>query len=108
MLKSQLALNVAGRLLQIRRRDVEKAIDAVLDEIVAALARKDRVELRGFGRRSLQKFVRVALGVIRKLRLRSWWMRRGYLFAVRAKKCTSGSIPSLPYWTFQSSNPLFL
>jgi integration host factor subunit beta len=42
-------LNVAGRLLQIRRRDVEKAIDAVLDEIVAALARKDRVELRGFG-----------------------------------------------------------
>jgi nucleoid DNA-binding protein len=40
MLKSQLVLNVAGRLLQIRRRDVEKAIDAVLDEIVAALARK--------------------------------------------------------------------
>ena len=49
MLKSQLVFNVAGRLLQIRRRDVEKAIDAVLDEIVAALARKDRVELRGFG-----------------------------------------------------------
>jgi integration host factor subunit beta len=49
MLKSQPVLNVAGRLLQIRRRDVEKAIDAVLDEIVAALARKDRVELRGFG-----------------------------------------------------------
>ena len=48
MLKSQLVLNVASRLLQIRRRDVEKAIDAVLDEIVAALARKDRVELRGF------------------------------------------------------------
>jgi len=28
---------------------VEKAVNVVLDEIVTAMARKDRVELRGFG-----------------------------------------------------------
>jgi len=49
VIKSQLALNVAGQLLHFRLRVVEKAVDAVLDEIVAALARNDRAELRGFG-----------------------------------------------------------
>ncbi len=49
MIKSQLVLNVAGRLLHIRSRVVEKAVNVVLDEIVTAMARKDRVELRGFG-----------------------------------------------------------
>ena len=28
---------------------VEKAVNVVLDEIITAMARKDRVELRGFG-----------------------------------------------------------
>jgi integration host factor subunit beta len=49
VIKSQLALNVADQLLHIPRRVVEKAVDVVLDEIVIAMARKDRVELRGFG-----------------------------------------------------------
>ena len=49
MIKSQLVLNVASRVLHIRSRVVEKAVNVVLDEIVAAMARKDRVELRGFG-----------------------------------------------------------
>jgi len=31
------------------RRDVENSINAMLGEIVAAMARSDRVELRGFG-----------------------------------------------------------
>ncbi len=31
------------------QRDVENIVNAILDEIVAALARGDRVELRGFG-----------------------------------------------------------
>ena len=48
-IKSQLVLNVASRFLHIRNRVVEKAVNAVLDEIVTAMARKDRVELRGFG-----------------------------------------------------------
>jgi nucleoid DNA-binding protein len=30
-------------------RDAEKVVNAVLEEIVAAMARGDRVELRGFG-----------------------------------------------------------
>ena len=49
MIKSQRVLNVAGKFLHIRNRVVEKAVNAVLDEIVTAMARKDRVELRGFG-----------------------------------------------------------
>jgi integration host factor subunit beta len=31
------------------QRDIEKIIGAVLNEIIAAMARGDRVELRGFG-----------------------------------------------------------
>ena len=49
MIKSQLMLIIAGQFPHIRQSKVEKAVDVVLDEIVAAMARKDRVELRGFG-----------------------------------------------------------
>ena len=49
MIKSQLVLKVADRFLHIRNRAVERAVNVVLDEIVTAMARKDRVELRGFG-----------------------------------------------------------
>ena len=49
MIKSQLTLNVAGQFFHLPHRVVEKAVDVVLDEIVTAMARKDRVELRGFG-----------------------------------------------------------
>ena len=49
MIKSQLVLKIADRFLHIRNRAVERAVNVVLDEIVTAMARKDRVELRGFG-----------------------------------------------------------
>ena len=49
MIKSQLTLNVAGQFFHLPHRVVEKAANVVLDEIVTAMARKDRVELRGFG-----------------------------------------------------------
>ena len=49
MIKSQLMLIIAAQFPHIRQSKVEKAVDVVLDEIVAAMARKDRVELRGFG-----------------------------------------------------------
>ena len=39
-IKSQLVLNVASKFLHIRNRVVEKAVNAVLDEIVTAMARK--------------------------------------------------------------------
>jgi integration host factor subunit beta len=49
VIKSQLILRIAGQNRHLFQRDVEKVVDAVLDEIVAALAHGDRVELRGFG-----------------------------------------------------------
>jgi integration host factor subunit beta len=49
MLKSELILHIAGQNPHLYQRDVEKIVDAVLDEIVSAMARLDRVELRGFG-----------------------------------------------------------
>jgi integration host factor subunit beta len=49
VIKSRLVLKIADRFLHIRNRVVERAVNVVLDEIVTAMARKDRVELRGFG-----------------------------------------------------------
>jgi integration host factor subunit beta len=37
------------------QRDVENIVDAILDEITRALARGDRVELRGFGAFSVKE-----------------------------------------------------
>ena len=49
VIKSQLMVRVASQTPHLFQRDVNKVVDAVLDKIVAALARGDRVELRGFG-----------------------------------------------------------
>ena len=49
MIKSQLILRIAGQNPHLFQRDVGKVVSTILDEIVAALARGDRVELRGFG-----------------------------------------------------------
>jgi integration host factor subunit beta len=49
MIKSELVARVATANPHLYQRDVENIINAILDEITAALARGDRVELRGFG-----------------------------------------------------------
>ena len=49
MLKSQLVDLIAEQNLHLYRRDLDNVVDAILDRIVAALTRGDRVELRGFG-----------------------------------------------------------
>jgi integration host factor subunit beta len=49
MIKSELVQRIADRNPHLYLRDVEKIVNAILDEITAALARGDRVELRGFG-----------------------------------------------------------
>jgi integration host factor subunit beta len=49
VVKSELILRLAGRNPGLHPRDVEKLVDAILDEIITALARGDRVELRGLG-----------------------------------------------------------
>jgi integration host factor subunit beta len=49
MIKSELVQRIANRNPHLYLRDVEKIVNAIFDEITAALARGDRVELRGFG-----------------------------------------------------------
>ena len=49
MIKSELVQLVAGQSPHLYQRDVENIVNAVLGEIVSAMARGDRVELRGFG-----------------------------------------------------------
>lgn len=49
MIKSELIYRMADQNLHLHRSDLEKVVNAVLDEIRAALERQDRVELRGFG-----------------------------------------------------------
>ena len=49
MIKSELIERIAERTPHIYKRDVEHIVDAILEEVVAALSRGDRVELRGFG-----------------------------------------------------------
>ncbi|MFA5592889.1 MAG: integration host factor subunit beta [Micavibrio sp.] len=49
MTKSELIQKLAERNPHLFLRDVEKIVDTVFDEISKALAKGDRVELRGFG-----------------------------------------------------------
>ncbi len=49
MIKSELVQKIAEANPHLYQRDVEHIVDAMLDEITGALARGDRVELRGFG-----------------------------------------------------------
>jgi integration host factor subunit beta len=49
MIKSELVQKIAEANPHLYQRDVEHIVDAMLDEITTALARGDRVELRGFG-----------------------------------------------------------
>jgi integration host factor subunit beta len=47
MIKSELIQQVADRSPHLHRSDIEKVVSAVLEEILTALVRRDRVELRG-------------------------------------------------------------
>ncbi|MEO0791235.1 MAG: integration host factor subunit beta [Pseudomonadota bacterium] len=49
MLKSELINRIAESNPHLYHRDVEKIVNVFFDEIVEAMARGDRVELRGFG-----------------------------------------------------------
>ena len=49
MIKSELVAKLAEANPHLFQRDVERIVGTVLDEITAALAKGDRVELRGFG-----------------------------------------------------------
>ena len=49
MIKSELVDQIAEQNPHLYHRDVERIVNAVLDEIVRAMSEGDRVELRGFG-----------------------------------------------------------
>ncbi|MEO0392969.1 MAG: integration host factor subunit beta [Pseudomonadota bacterium] len=49
MTKSELILRLAEQNPHLYQRDVERLVACVFEEITSALARGDRVELRGFG-----------------------------------------------------------
>jgi integration host factor subunit beta len=49
MIKSELIEKLANGNPHLMHRDVEKIVNVIFEEITSALARGDRVELRGFG-----------------------------------------------------------
>lgn len=49
MIKSELVNKIATQNPHLFHRDVEKIVNVIFDEIIAALAGGKRVELRGFG-----------------------------------------------------------
>ena len=55
MIKSELVQRISEQNPHLYQRDVEHIVNAILDAITEALARGDRVELRGFGAFSVKK-----------------------------------------------------
>ena len=55
MTKSELILRIGELNPHLYHRDVERIVTAIFEEITNALARSDRVELRGFGAFSVKK-----------------------------------------------------
>lgn len=55
MTKSELILRLAERNPRLYQREVERIVTTIFDVIAEALARGDRVELRGFGAFSVKR-----------------------------------------------------
>jgi integration host factor subunit beta len=55
MIKSELVQRISDQNPHLYQRDVENIVNAILNEIIAAMARGDRVELRGFGAFSVKQ-----------------------------------------------------
>ena len=55
MIKSELVLRIAAQNPHLYQRDVENIVNSILETIGDALARGDRVELRGFGAFSVKR-----------------------------------------------------
>jgi integration host factor subunit beta len=49
MIKSELIEKIAAQNPHLFQRDVELIVNVIFDEIISALAQRQRVELRGFG-----------------------------------------------------------
>ena len=55
MIKSELIALLAEKNPHLYQRDIERIVSCIFEEITAALARGDRVELRGFGAFSVKE-----------------------------------------------------
>ncbi|WP_102226120.1 integration host factor subunit beta [Acidimangrovimonas sediminis] len=55
MIRSELIQKIADDNQHLYQRDVEKIVNTIFEEIISALARGDRVELRGFGAFSVKE-----------------------------------------------------
>ena len=55
MIKSELVQRISEQNPHLQQPVVEKIVEAILNGIIAAMARGDRVELRGFGAFSVKK-----------------------------------------------------
>ncbi|MDV7271451.1 integration host factor subunit beta [Thioclava sp. A2] len=55
MIRSELIAKISEENPHLFQRDVEKIVNTIFDEVVDAMARGDRVELRGFGAFSVKK-----------------------------------------------------
>ena len=55
MTKSDLILRLTEKYPHLLQRDIERIVNTVFDEVTNALARNNRVELRGFGAFSVKK-----------------------------------------------------
>lgn len=55
MIRSELIQKIAEENPHLFQRDVERIVNTVFEEIIEAMARGDRVELRGFGAFSVKR-----------------------------------------------------
>ncbi|MBM3517906.1 MAG: integration host factor subunit beta [Alphaproteobacteria bacterium] len=55
MVRSELIARLAERNPHLYQRDIERIVSTIFEEISAALAQGDRVELRGFGAFSVKR-----------------------------------------------------
>jgi hypothetical protein len=90
MTKSELISRIAEQNPRLFAKDVEKAVNAVFDEVVAALVRSDRVELRGFGTFTVRTWGLDLLGEILKLGPLSVYLRPVIPHSGRPKGCAIG------------------
>ena len=55
MIRSELIQKLADENPHLYQRDVERIVNTIFDEVTSAMARGDRVELRGFGAFSVKQ-----------------------------------------------------
>ena len=55
MIRSELIQKIADDNPHLYQRDVENIVNTIFEEIIGAMAKGDRVELRGFGAFSVKK-----------------------------------------------------